>query len=59
MIIGISANELIKKGRISPYNYYAPDLNIDFSGVNKVGGDYNNKQLGDVMNSKKIYRRCY
>ena len=59
MIIGISANELIKQGRISPYNNYAPDLNIDFSGVNKVGGDYNNKQLGDVMNSKKIYRRYY
>lgn len=59
MIVGISANELIERGRISPYNYYAPDLNIDFSGVNKVGGDYNNKQLGDVMNSKKIYRRYY
>ena len=59
MIIGISADELIKRGKISPYSYYAPDLKIDFSGVDKIGGDYNNKQLENVMNSKKIYRRYY
>lgn len=57
MIIGISADELIKRGNISPYHYYAPDLDIDFSKVKKTGGDYNNQQLGNVMNSKKIYRR--
>lgn len=57
MIIGISADELIKRGNISPYYYYAPDLKIDFSSVKKVAGEYNNQQLGDVMNSKKIYRR--
>ena len=57
MIIGISADELIKRGNISPYHYYAPDLKIDFSSVKKVAGEYNNQQLGDVMNSKKIYRR--
>ena len=55
LIIGISADELIKRGKISSYSYYAPDLNIDFSSVKKTAGDYNNLQLGKVMNSKKIY----
>ena len=55
IVAGISANELIKKGAISPYSYYAPDLNIDFSKVNKLAGDYNNQQLGEVMSSKRIY----
>lgn len=57
MIIGLSADELIKIGKISPYQYYAPDLNIDFSKVKKVGGDYDNAELGNVMSSTKIYRR--
>lgn len=57
MIIGLSADELIKKGKISPYIYYAPDLNIDFSKVSKIGGEYNNQQLGEIMNKKAIYRR--
>jgi len=55
MIIGISAEELIKRKQISTYEYYAPDLHIDFSKVNKTGGDYNNGELGDVMSSKRIY----
>lgn len=57
MVVGVSADELIKRGNISPYHYYAPDLDIDFSNVKKTGGDYNNQQLGNAMNSKKIYRR--
>lgn len=55
IVTGISANELIKRGAISPYTYYAPDLGINLSNVNKMAGDYNNQQLGEVMSSKKIY----
>ena len=55
IVSGISANELIKKGAISPYLYYAPDLNIDFSQIKKTAGDFNNQQLGEVMSAKKIY----
>ena len=55
MIIGISANELIKRKKISKYLYYAPDLNINFSKVKKSQGDFNNEHLGDIMSSKKIY----
>lgn len=55
IVSGISANQLIKRGDISPYTYYAPDLGIDLSKVNKLAGDYNNQQLGEAMCSKKIY----
>lgn len=55
MVIGISANDLIKKGNISDYDYYAPDLNLDLSNVKKSCGDFNNQELGEAMSSKKIY----
>lgn len=55
MVIGITARELIKQGKISDYNYYAPDINLDLSNIRKVNGDFNNQQLGEVMSNKKIY----
>ncbi|MGN1327558.1 MAG: DEAD/DEAH box helicase [Clostridia bacterium] len=55
IITGITANELIKRGNISDYNYYAPDLNIDMSKVDNLAGDFHNKQLGEAMGTKKIY----
>lgn len=55
IIRGIEAKELIQKGNISDYIYYAPDLNIDLSKVKKSCGDYNNQELGEAMSSKKIY----
>ena len=55
MVTGITAKELIKRGNISDYSYYAPDLNIDFSKIKKTAGDYNNQQLGQTMGTKKIY----
>lgn len=55
MVTGITAKELIQRGNISDYSYYAPDLNIDFSTIKKTAGDYNNQQLGQAMGTKKIY----
>lgn len=55
MVIGISAKELIERGKISEYDYYAPDLELDFSNVKKSCGDYNNQELEEKMASKKIY----
>lgn len=59
IVKGITADELIHRGYVSPYKLYAPDLNIDFSDLKKSMGDYNNEQLGQKMSSKKIYRGCY
>jgi superfamily II DNA or RNA helicase len=55
LVIGITANELIKMGAISEYDYYAPDLNIDTESVDMVAGEYNNGQLSDLMCQSAIY----
>lgn len=55
IVEGITADELIERGLISKYNYYAPDLNIDLSRVKKVAGDYNNQELGEAVSGKRIY----
>ena len=55
LITGITANELIKMGAISEYDYYAPDLNIDTDSVDMVAGEYNNGQLSDLMCQTAIY----
>ena len=53
--MGISAKELIKRGQISDYDYYAPNLDIDFSDVRKSCGDYNAQDLENKMSIKRIY----
>lgn len=55
IINGISGDELIERGYISPYDLYAPKLNIDLSNVSMSGSDFNNEQLGEAMCDKKIY----
>jgi superfamily II DNA or RNA helicase len=55
LITGITANELIKMGAISEYDYYAPDLNINTDTVDMVAGEYNNGQLSELMCQTAIY----
>ena len=55
LIIGITADELIKSGAISEYDYYAPDLNLDIDNVGMVAGEYNNGQLTELMCQSAIY----
>jgi superfamily II DNA or RNA helicase len=55
LITGITANELIQKGAISEYDYYAPDLNINTDSVQMVAGEYNNGQLTEIMCQNAIY----
>lgn len=55
IINGISADELIHRGYIAPYDIYAPKLNIDLSKVKMSGSDFNNEELGEAMCDKKIY----
>ena len=55
VINGIDADSLISRGLISPYDLYAPKLNIDLSKVSMSGADFNNEQLGETMCDKKIY----
>lgn len=55
LIQGITTRELINKGAISDFNYYAPDLHINFNDVELVAGEYNNKQLTNKMCKNVIY----
>lgn len=55
LITGITATELIERGAISDYDYYAPDLNLDIDNVDMVAGEYNNGQLTDLMCQSAIY----
>lgn len=55
IINGVSADELISKGLIAPYDIYAPKLAIDLSKVAMSGSDFNNEQLGEVMCDRKVY----
>ena len=55
IITGITANELIRLGAISDYDYYAPDLNLDVDNVDMVAGEYNNGQLTEIMCNSAIY----
>lgn len=55
IVKGITAKELIQRGAVSDYHYYAPDLNLDLNKIKRNCGDYNNQELGQVMSSKRIY----
>ncbi len=55
LITGITAKELIERGAISDYDYYAPDLGIDTESIDMVAGEYNNGQLSDLMCQSAIY----
>lgn len=55
LVTGITADELIKTGAISEYDYYAPDLHLNFDTVDMVAGEYNNGQLTDLMCQTAIY----
>lgn len=55
LVVGISANELIERGAIAAYDYYAPDLGIDVDSVDMVAGEYHNGQLSDLMCQPAIY----
>lgn len=55
LIIGITADELIKQGAISEYDYYAPDLNLDTENIDMVAGEFNNGQLSELMCQSAIY----
>lgn len=55
LINGVSVKYLIKNGAIADFDYYAPDIALDLSEIDTLGGDYNGKQLNDLMFNSAIY----
>ena len=54
LIEGPNVKWLIEQGSLSPYRYFAPTL-ADFSKVHSVGGDFNIKEVDQLLNKNKIY----
>lgn len=55
-IIGdITAQELINRGFLSDYDYYAPPLQLDWEDVSLIAGDYDKRQLEKKFDNAKIY----
>lgn len=55
LIKGITIKELTKKGAISDFDFYAPDLKLNLDNVKIVAGEYNNEELEKEMNKPAIY----
>lgn len=55
IVQGITANELMKRGAISKYDYYAPDIGIDTSDISIVRGDYRTSELQDLFAKSRVY----
>ena len=54
IILGPSVLELTKRGFLSPCKYYAPPVNIDFSGLKKCGGDWAKDQQAAMVDKASI-----
>jgi superfamily II DNA or RNA helicase len=53
MVIGPSVAELIERGFLSPYDYFAPSR-PDLSGVHTVAGDFNKAEVEAVMDRPEL-----
>jgi superfamily II DNA or RNA helicase len=53
LIVVETTKSLIEKGFLSDYIAYGP-TSIDLAGIKTVAGDYNQKELGERVNTKKI-----
>nr|DAE44617.1 MAG TPA: Type I site specific restriction modification protein [Caudoviricetes sp.] len=55
IVKGPTVTELIDKGNISQFDYYAPKVNLNMQDVKVGNGDYNLTDLEEVMLDSKIY----
>ena len=55
IVKGPTVKYLISIGAISPFDHYAPKLDINLKDVKVGDGDYNQKDLEEVMLDSKIY----
>lgn len=54
LVMGPTVQELIDRGFLCRPIYYAPPTDLDMSGVNKVGGDFNRRQSAERVDRPKI-----
>ena len=54
MVTGVSVPWLIERGRLAPFEYYAPTV-VETEGLRVQAGDYVVKDLEELMNERAIY----
>lgn len=54
LIVGSQILDLTPK-YIAPYKLYAPDIGVDVSGIRRIAGDYDKKEVIKRVDHKKIY----
>lgn len=57
MVIGPSVRELIDGGYLCDYRLFAPK-GVDLTGVHTVAGDYNKRELNDLMSKSAVVGDC-
>lgn len=54
LIIGDSAKELIEKGYLAPYKYYAPTV-ADLSSLTKKRGDFDKEEASELLSTRAVF----
>jgi DNA repair protein RadD len=54
MVVGCQISELIEKGYLTKPEVYAPEKKVDLSGVRIVRGDFEQKEVENLMDKPKI-----
>lgn len=54
LAIGDSAKELIEKGYLSPYKYYAPSV-TDLSALPKKGRDFDKEKASELLSTRAVF----
>jgi hypothetical protein len=53
-VVGPSVAWLIEQGYLSPYRLFAAPKTVDTTGIGKMGGDYNPRQLAKAVNTSLV-----
>ena len=54
LVQSLSVDELISRGNLTPFNYFAPAVGVDLHNVRIKFGEFNNQDLERVMSAKSI-----
>lgn len=55
IVQGITAEELMMRGAICKYVYYAPNIGVDTNDISIVRGDFKNSELQDLLTKNSVY----
>lgn len=54
MVIGVSARDLIKRGYLSQYKYFAPAV-TDLSALKRKGADFDQQQAAELLSERAVF----